>query len=758
MIASRRPSIISACAALVALTGLAVVYTWPLAVHLGSAIASDPGDPSLNATVLWWNATVTPLTSAWWNPPYFHPASGVTAFTENLLGLSVFASPVFWVTHNPVTAYNASLLATFVISGLTVYLLVARLTADRLAGFIAGLAFAFSPYRTAELPHIQSLAMCWLPLALLGLHAYLDDRRPRWLLVFGVCWILQSLADGYYMFFGAVLVACWIAYFCSRTAKWGTLGPVCAAWIVSSVPLVPILRTYQRVHDDYGLHRSRMEALTFSAKAADWFHVKELVAAWHPLLADKDQDLFPGVVAAALVVAGLSLSIYRTGAARMEESRPHRAGRRLAALVAAASAVAIVTAITVGPWDATVGGVHVRMTTVGRGLVIFVVAAGVWLKLSKAGDGLSRRSPLFFYAAVMLLMAALCLGPVVQTPHGVVMDPAPYGVLMKLPGFLELRAPARFWMIGVMCLSAAAGIAFSRLPIERGTGKLFTFTAVAIAILADGWVFAFPIAPPPVVWAQAEPSARSRPILELPIGHDWDAAATFRSLGHRRPVFNGVSGYEPPHYAPLLAGIESRDPEILAALASLGPYDIVVSTADDRDGSLERYASSAAGAVRVKADAAHTVFEVPPAPFGDQPVGNHLSIASVRASERNAPALVDGRLENEWVVGPQLPDEWVEADLGSIQPVASVVQHLGVYARDFPRLLAIELSSDGVQWNEVWRGPTAARALLAAIRAPIDAPLTTAFTPQMARYVRLRQLATHKNLWRIAELEIRGPR
>jgi hypothetical protein len=38
-----------------------------------------------------------------------------------------------------------------------------------------------------------------MPLALLGLHEYLESRRWRWLVLFGVSWLVQGAANGYYL-------------------------------------------------------------------------------------------------------------------------------------------------------------------------------------------------------------------------------------------------------------------------------------------------------------------------------------------------------------------------------------------------------------------------------------------------------------------------------------------------------------------------------------------------------------------------------
>ena len=145
---------------------------------LGTTIANDPGDPILNAAILAWNALQVPWTDAWFQFPIFHPTPNALVLSEHLLGVSVVATPIYWITGNPLTAYNAALLLSYPLSGLTMFLLVRRLTGSAAAGFLSGLAFAFAPYRASQLPHIQMLATFWAPLALLGLHGFLEAGPP----------------------------------------------------------------------------------------------------------------------------------------------------------------------------------------------------------------------------------------------------------------------------------------------------------------------------------------------------------------------------------------------------------------------------------------------------------------------------------------------------------------------------------------------------------------------------------------------------
>ena len=81
--------------------------------HLDSTVANDVGDPLFTAAILKWNATHLPLTDAWWQFPIFHPTRDTLAFSEHLLGLSIIASPLYWMTGDTLVTYNLVTLLTF---------------------------------------------------------------------------------------------------------------------------------------------------------------------------------------------------------------------------------------------------------------------------------------------------------------------------------------------------------------------------------------------------------------------------------------------------------------------------------------------------------------------------------------------------------------------------------------------------------------------------------------------------------------------
>ena len=390
--------------------------------------------------------------------------------------------------------------------------------------------------------------------------------------------------------------------------------------------------------------------------------------------------------------------------------------------------------------------------------MLLVLCGGPLLFLrTNVVDALKRRGAFVFYLGATIILGLLCCGPVLRTGEAVILGPMPYRWLMAVPGFDQLRVPTRFWMLGTLCLGVAAGVAFARLSPNHGRRRAVAVLLLSVGLTLDGWTKGIAMADAPQQWPRVERRGDTRPILELPLGPDWDAAATFRSMRHRRPVLNGVSGYDPPHYEPLKSGLGSHDPALLLAIASLGEFEVVVNGDADRDGAWARYVASVPGAIARETDGKRTVYRIPGTPRTETRLGPIVPIVGARANSLDGSLAVDGRMDTEWNDGrSQQPGQWLIADLGQPREVAGITHALGEFARDFPRRLVIDTSLDGSTWVPAWEGPTVVEAFLAATRAPIEARMPFAFEPRQARFVRLRQLDIEIHLWRVAELTVHG--
>src|SRR5882672_1220455 len=110
------------------LTAVAVAVTYPLVRHITTHVPNDLGDPVLNAWILAWDATaIRQGFSHFWDAPSYFPYLRTLAYSDHLLGMAVFTTPVQWLTANPVLTYNLAFIASFTNAGGGMYLLARAL-------------------------------------------------------------------------------------------------------------------------------------------------------------------------------------------------------------------------------------------------------------------------------------------------------------------------------------------------------------------------------------------------------------------------------------------------------------------------------------------------------------------------------------------------------------------------------------------------------------------------------------------------------
>jgi hypothetical protein len=732
-----------------AFTHLTVVFTWPLGERLSSALPHDLGDPILNTWLLWWNAHVAPLTRAWWNPPFFWPLPDVLARSENLLGISLVATPLQWLGATPVVAYNIVFLLSFPLTAMAAYALAYVITRQHAAAAIAGLVFAFNPYRTSQFAHLQMMWAFWMPLALATLHRYREDGRWQWLVAFDLLWIGQALSNGYYLLFFSILVVLWIAWFLSSRHDVRRLLPLAVAWAAAWTVVAPLLVGYQTALNTAGAERTLTEIRAFSADLSAFAATSPLVWTWRrlSLVFRSEQQLFPGVFAVALTIAGL-WSVPGDGRSSPLVRRVRIGVLLLAGAVVGLAAIAMMT-----------GPIRTRVLTVDSiakpiGIAIWLIVAAVALG-PRVRRAFAERSSLVFYAGAALLMFACALGPEPALHGQAIWYKPPYAWLINLPGFGAIRVPARFAMLGELCLAIAAASSFAAYVRSLRPRQATVAAAVCIAaLLADSWVAGLPVPSVPERFAGLEAIDNGTPVLELPLGVLEDTAAMYRSMFHRAPLVNGYSGFVPPHYALLQTALAEGDDTAIDAL--LAVHDLVVVIDRAREPGLAARVARHPGAKWTGSESGREFFAVHLNAAEDSPRSDVGVRTVTPVPSTILRSLTDGDLRTRWDSGTaQRGDESIAVELGADAPVTAVELAMGPYTAEFPRHVAVDVSSDGSRWTTVWDDLTGRLAVLGAARDPRRVPLWFRFPPQRARFVRVRQLGSHPSShWAIAELRV----
>jgi hypothetical protein len=740
---------------------LTIVQTWPLVAHLSEVLPHDLGDPGLNAWIIWWNAQALPLTERWWNAPIFFPSRGALAFSETLLGLLPITAPIQWSGGSPITAYNVAFLLTFPLSALAAHALAFRLTGRHDAGVIAGLVFGFTPFRIAHFPQIQVMTSYWMPIALLGLHEYLTNGKVRWLVVFAAAWLMQALSNGYYLLFFPVLIGLWLAWFALSRAHARRLMIIVGAWIVASLPLVPLLWGYRRIHAAFSFQRGVGEINVFGADVSSLLDASPLLKFWHlERFHQPEGELFPGFTAIALVVL---LLIHWLWTSRPEARTPRTC---VVLLLGAVTFIGIaLSALIVGPWSITVGrttlmSVRVVSKPLSIGVLLFILALALEPRIAAAWR---RRSPPMFYTLATAVMYLLCFGPTPRFLGEPFMYRAPYSWLMELPGYDAVRVPARFAMLAALCLSVVAALAFARLTRRARWFIRAPLAAMVVAgVLVDSWIGEMPLPKVPPRLHALESLPEGTVVIELPLGDtSEDVAAMYRAMYHRGQLVNGYSGFFPRSYDVLRRGLDLRDPRMFDPFAASGPVVVAVDMQRDDDSRWAKQLAARPGTAVFGEEAGKRLYsltggglppEIDPAA---QPL--HVQSATANVENRRLALALDGDPATRWDGGAQQGVEVVTVDLGSVRTVDGVTMTIGPHSSDFPRMLAIETSQDGRVWSKQWQGTTAVHAFVAAVRRPADVPMAFALPHVPARLVRLRQLGHDPVFyWTIFELTVFG--
>jgi hypothetical protein len=410
---------------------LSIVLTYPLVRDLGSRIlgAPAPGDNFEYLYKVWWfkHALFDLRVSPFFNADMFYPFGYNVALSETTVSNTIPALPLT-LFFGEVAAYNLTLLISFVLSGLGMYLLVLHLTGSRRAGSLSGVIFAFCPYRMMHLGagHLPLMGTQWLPLLLLYLDRMLVRRRRSDAFMGALFYALGALSAWYYAYMFALAG---LLYVLLRGRPWRRylwqrrFAAHALLFVMVSLLLVgPFVFPVTQVWAEGDRPQSLRYVDHFSASPLDFIYPSVMQPLWGVrLLEQYAQNINESILFLGLVPLVLAIIALRS--------------RRSRGLMAFA-------------WLSLIFAVMALGTTLHWGNTPLYIAVPGWLeRIFTTGMGfVTGRLALYPISSYSLRVA------------GAVYLPLPTLLLyLYLPFFSAMRVWARFGLVTILGVSVLAG-------------------------------------------------------------------------------------------------------------------------------------------------------------------------------------------------------------------------------------------------------------------------------------------------------------
>jgi hypothetical protein len=288
--------------------GLTAAMTWPSVLQLASH-SVEHQDIFFNLWRLRWvhHALLT-SPSDLFNGNQFYPERGVLAYSDAMLVESLIAFPLLSLRLPPMLVHNLLMLGALAASGIGMFALARRLWGSDAGAVVAGLVFAFAPYRFSHFMHMELQWALWMPWAFWALQRTLDTGALRYGVLTGMFMLLQLTSSIYYGVFLALVIAAvgGVQIIALRRRAARPLAVLAAGSLLLAAGAWAYSAPYRHASARVGL-RSDEEIRKYSAVPASYLRVPEtnaLYGQWRP--GTTELSLYPGLVPVALALIALA--------------------------------------------------------------------------------------------------------------------------------------------------------------------------------------------------------------------------------------------------------------------------------------------------------------------------------------------------------------------------------------------------------------------------------------------------------------------
>jgi hypothetical protein len=545
------------------------ILTWPYVTRLRDAVV-DTGDPYLVAWILWWDYHQTftdPLHL--FNANVFYPLKYTLAFSEHSYGIALLFFPLFALGLKPLTVHAVALFMGFALSGYGAFRLGRTLTGSAAVGWVAGIIFAFVPYRFNLMSQVPYVFSPWIPLVFEALVLFVRQRSKAHAAWLGCAFFMSGISTVSWFTFTLVPFVLYAAILLTRYGLWrerdfwrrGTV-----ALGAAMLALLPFMLPYVFVSRLYGFKRSVEEIKAQSAWPVHWFSVENRNQLWNRMGEGVTEGwkfkLFPGLLpvlfsAAALTLGGRTSPVSSRKIVLDDAGTFHKRWiQPLDILITILSAVSI---LAIG-FDRTNAfyGLFDNITS-ERALALLTIAIVARLCLAYPRFLVTRRANLVetlrsehrsdaFWLGGLLTIIGFCFSLGWNFFF--------FRILYQLiPMFKSMRVVSRGAMLAYLGLALLSGLGVKILTESLGQRfpqlRPAVFYLIACALL----LFELNAAPLRFVRGEVNPDAvtlrlKQTPmrggVVMLPAGGDFNHRYMLRAADHQKPLIVGTSGFNSP--------------------------------------------------------------------------------------------------------------------------------------------------------------------------------------------------------------------
>lgn len=499
-------------------------FFWPIVTRISSY--SEGGDAMFNAWTLSrdQHCILRQGCPSYVNGNIFFPHTNSMLYSETQLSAGLLTMPLYFINQNPIFSYNVWMITSFFLMGFFMYLLAKYLSKNNeFISILAGILFAFSPFRMPAISHMQNISIFYLPLAFLLIFKYLDKKKRGYLIGLLATLILQFYASWYQMIFVLVALGILLAGFAVfKLAKPKVVLTVFAVVCLAALSTLPLAKAYTNFSKATNASFSPVSQATYSSSLLDYvtpqsgtllgkifYHVRPST---HLNSYNPDSDSYYGFTLYALAIIVFVLA-YKNRKRGVQAIKKYRLSI-LFILIAVAGFI-----ISLGPYLKFRGSYYYQASAIG---FRYIIPAPYFL-VDKVLPQLSFMRALG-RSGVLILFSLCCM-------------------LALVPASVEKVGFYKRYRLAINCIVVAL-IIFELIPFHR------------VPMRMDSYDYNLSV---PAVYKFIKNDKQVNNIIILAADFDYPHAGgipvelpeeTMWAGYDNKNIFNGYSGYLPPDYYP----------------------------------------------------------------------------------------------------------------------------------------------------------------------------------------------------------------